>query len=234
MRTLLIPLLAALAPAAPAASFDCAKAKTRIEKTICADKALSALDEKLAAAYRERLKSWQGKIEPYVRADQRKWLEKVRAAEKPPGEVEPECRPKEPLAACLTRLYSERVGVLEGQAYALSGVYRRDKSGKLLLWPGAGAKFQVYVLVRDGPMRRTADRAADAAGFHASDQLSTKLGDGNALLDPKDPCELRLQFLDLSVQVKQTGKCSGANYAGTYRRDLKDLLANYENSIDLD
>lgn len=234
MRTALLLLLAVLACAAHAASFDCARAGTRIEKTICSDPALSALDEKLAAAYRARLKSWQGKIEPYVRADQRRWLQVVRAAEKPEGEIEPECRPKEPLGQCLNRLYAERVAILEGQTYALGGVYRREKSAKLLLWPRAGANYSVYVIVRDGAFRRTAEGKPGMARLQASDLLSTTLGDANGNLDPRDPCELGLQFSGAAVTVKQSGKCSGASYAGTYQRDLKDLLANYLNNIDVD
>src|ERR1700730_14201974 len=53
MRTL--PLLAVflVLPLAPAdaASFDCKKASTRIEKTICADPELSKADEGLATAF---------------------------------------------------------------------------------------------------------------------------------------------------------------------------------------
>lgn len=40
---------------AQAASFDCAKAKTTIEKLICADAVLSRLDEELAAVYKTAL-----------------------------------------------------------------------------------------------------------------------------------------------------------------------------------
>jgi uncharacterized protein len=35
-----------------AASFDCAKASTRVERLICADKDVSALDDRLASTYR--------------------------------------------------------------------------------------------------------------------------------------------------------------------------------------
>jgi uncharacterized protein YecT (DUF1311 family) len=41
--------------AAQAASFDCAKASTKVEKLICADAELSKLDEELAAAYKAAL-----------------------------------------------------------------------------------------------------------------------------------------------------------------------------------
>ncbi len=57
-----------------AASFDCAKAGTKLEKLICADKELSKLDEDLAAAYADALKS----TDPAkLKAEQKAWL-KVR------------------------------------------------------------------------------------------------------------------------------------------------------------
>ncbi len=46
----------ALAPSAQAASFDCAKAGTKVEKLICADAELSKLDEELNVAYKAALK----------------------------------------------------------------------------------------------------------------------------------------------------------------------------------
>lgn len=55
----LIVLLSAWAAAvvpAQAASFDCAKATTKVEKLICADAALSKLDEELTKVYGEVLK----------------------------------------------------------------------------------------------------------------------------------------------------------------------------------
>ena len=56
-----------------AASFDCKKAGTEMEKTICSDSKLSQLDEKLAAAYREALEKAPQKGES-LREGQRQWL----------------------------------------------------------------------------------------------------------------------------------------------------------------
>ena len=42
---------------AQAASFDCGKTSTAVEKMICADAELSKLDEKMAAAYAEALQT---------------------------------------------------------------------------------------------------------------------------------------------------------------------------------
>ena len=52
-----------------AASFDCNKAKTKIEKTICTDSELGELDEDLAAVY----KQVRG-FNPSIVAEQRQWL----------------------------------------------------------------------------------------------------------------------------------------------------------------
>ena len=68
-------LLAALAPPlAAAASFDCAKARTKVENLICKDPQLSRQDEDLAKAYGEALKAWDGRIAAYVKMSQRGWM----------------------------------------------------------------------------------------------------------------------------------------------------------------
>lgn len=56
----------------PAASFDCGKAITQIEKRICSDLELSSLDEKLAAAYKRALDVSADKES--LRRQQRKWV----------------------------------------------------------------------------------------------------------------------------------------------------------------
>lgn len=61
---------------AEAASFDCAKATTSVEKLICSHSGLSDLDERLADAYREALA--ETKDENSLRQSQRKWLASVR------------------------------------------------------------------------------------------------------------------------------------------------------------
>jgi len=64
--------LCGLTPAGHAASFDCAKASTAIEKTICADPALSQADERLAEAFASALSAT---LYPSVlRRDQARWL----------------------------------------------------------------------------------------------------------------------------------------------------------------
>jgi len=65
-------LLATFAPLADAASFDCKKATTDIEKMICADPELSKLDEELNAAYKTaRLDKKEADV---IKQAQKQWM----------------------------------------------------------------------------------------------------------------------------------------------------------------
>ena len=77
---------------AQAASFDCEKAGNKIERTICQDAEISQLDEDLSKAYKVVRKK-----EKAVVKEQRAWLKK---------------RNKCGDAACLKKIYSERVAEL--------------------------------------------------------------------------------------------------------------------------
>ena len=61
-----------LADNVQAASFDCAKATTKIEKLICTDTVLSRLDEELAAAYKTALQD--EKQAESIRQAQKEWM----------------------------------------------------------------------------------------------------------------------------------------------------------------
>ena len=77
-----------------AASFDCSKAGTQVEKAICSDPELGRLDEELMAAYK--------KVAATERKAQRAWL-KYRNT----------CGPD---VQCLTGMYESRIAVLERAA----------------------------------------------------------------------------------------------------------------------
>jgi uncharacterized protein len=72
--------IALLQQPAQAASFDCAKAGTKIEKLICADADLSKLDEKLGELYRQVREAAAGgaKGDKYVKRRQMRWIEETR------------------------------------------------------------------------------------------------------------------------------------------------------------
>jgi uncharacterized protein YecT (DUF1311 family) len=65
-------LLGLPASAPQAASFDCAKARTPLEKKICREPALSQADEALAKVYQQRLRDFP--IPAFIKDSQRAWL----------------------------------------------------------------------------------------------------------------------------------------------------------------
>lgn len=67
--------------AVPAASFDCIKASSRIDKMICAHDELSAADEKLARVYRTAYRKTRDR--KALNAAQRSWVRKRNAAADP-------------------------------------------------------------------------------------------------------------------------------------------------------
>ena len=94
-------------PAARAASFDCARAKTRTEHVICNTRALNDQDVRMAVMLDvlAQFELMGGRAQQ--RDDQRAWL-KLRGA----------CDAE---AACLTRVYQRRVDALHAQIEGLAG-----------------------------------------------------------------------------------------------------------------
>ncbi len=103
-----------------AASFNCKKAGTFIEHTICGDAKLSKLDEKLAKAYK---KAKNNTDKDALKKEQRQWIRTKRKS----------CKD----VACLRKVYTERVDELN--AYGQSsgnatwaGNYSHNKSNATL------------------------------------------------------------------------------------------------------
>lgn len=92
----------------PRAGFDCTRAASRIEKTICADPALRTLDARLASAYADALRVARDRRRQ-AKA-QTEWLRETRDG----------CAD----AACLRRAYGVRIDELAGRDPA-AGVYDR-------------------------------------------------------------------------------------------------------------
>jgi uncharacterized protein len=99
MRSVIVFLavIVIVAPGVAAgASFDCSEARTGVEKTICADKELSDLDEELAKAYESVISSSDNA--DLVKREQKEWLRSVRD----------KCRDE----ACLKDAYTNRLAQL--------------------------------------------------------------------------------------------------------------------------
>lgn len=83
-------------------SFDCGKANSPMERTICADPTLSSLDRELAAAFQQAIAK-AGSDSFVIRADERRWL----------GGVRRECRG---VGACVRQAFEMRISELKSQS----------------------------------------------------------------------------------------------------------------------
>ena len=93
-----------LTGAGTAASFDCTKAMTGVEKQVCASNELSALDDELAGTYRTATKRT---AEPKrFRDEQRTWLAERDA-----------CLSETDAVGCLVKHYRDRIAALSGDCW---------------------------------------------------------------------------------------------------------------------
>lgn len=221
--------LVVFAPAAEARGIDCSKATSRLDKIVCADPEMLEYDGRIAAAYANALTLWKGAIAPYVRKDQQAWLQAFRAIG---GDDNGGCTLDD--KACIRQEMRARVDDIESGSYQHSGVYLAADGRKLLLFPrrANGYALRVFKLPDANVMSLDEDRAALWDG---PDFMVARMGDANGLPLPNpqsgpdpDGCTLRLAPSPLSIRVWQTGYCGGRNYAGDYRRDLVQTLADYQ------
>lgn len=95
-----VVLLVFVAEPLQAASFDCAQASKKIEKTVCSSSELSSLDKELGDAYQSALA--QSSNANQLKAGQRTWLREVRN----------QCQ----TTACLVDVYKQRIAALAPSA----------------------------------------------------------------------------------------------------------------------
>src|SRR5262245_6477060 len=117
----LLPLL--MPTVGLAASFDCVKATAQVEKTICANPALSQLDERLTTGYRAIIGRSSEVAKKNLRADEILWL---KASRQTCGDD----------AACLQTEYFKRIESLDASGeisqvkpdllFSLQGSFPRD------------------------------------------------------------------------------------------------------------
>jgi len=206
-----IPSLAA-SPAA-AASFDCAKARSKVEKFICKDPQLSQQDEDLAKAYGEALKLWDGKIAVYVRMSQRGWVGSRALLPPDIGQGGILCIDDATALSCLRAIHADRIAVLRNPGFRLSGIYTRG---------------QDFLSVKATPTRlELAYQLADAntsQGF-TDDAAKVKVVPGQTIVafplagTGADACRLDASFNVDQVTVTQKGPCGGAQLGGWWKRD---------------
>lgn len=193
----------AFAPAASAASFDCAKAGSPTEKAICRDPAVSRLDEQVAAAFKAALTLWPaGNWPAYIRTEQRNWLKDRNGICK--GDV-----------ACLKRDYELRLGYLQRRSLKWTGRYVAGAC------PKDGIFFDV------SPSYPKDELSIDI--YHCPDSKGNMLlqvsgmPDAAGRLDYKDGggCPVTLNFAQDTVAISgpKTGPCKLLFDARVFRRD---------------
>jgi len=98
---------------ASAASFDCSKASTLIEKEICKSPSLSALDIELSEIYNQMYGSIDSETKAYLKGKQLEWLKDER------NSCPPEPRPYYTLEDCISQSYKKRIEQLTEQSKRL-------------------------------------------------------------------------------------------------------------------
>jgi len=191
------------APLARAASFDCRKAASPAEKTLCSDAELSTLDDELASAYRAALGA---SADPAgVKASQLQWMKKREACADAP---------------CLRTAYQGRIAELRALPASpapakLSGSYemrasRRQGSLDVMDLGGGRLRFDLLAdLVVNGNTGNV--RTGLTCGEVA---LSQGRGSYRA-----EGCRLDFLFHAKGVEITQSGDCGygmGVSAEGSY------------------
>lgn len=105
-------------------SFDCRKAASVSEKTVCANAALSRLDLQLSRTWKNLLNAFIDSVQiNQLKADQRAW---IASREKCSDDTN-----------CIGKLYRDRLATLSGgdSAHRFSGVYEVKDIGLIALYP---------------------------------------------------------------------------------------------------
>jgi len=211
MRMLFVVLVGCLiAISVDAASFDCSKGTTFIEKSICSDKQLSDLDDLLMFSYKKAILN--SKTPDQVKSQQRSWLKNVRNT----------CQSTECLKQVCTVRIKELVDSITTASTqspsSISGTYKMDgRDGDLTIHQLSAdrIKFELFALFRTnlGEVEGEASLKQNVAVF----------------VDAENDCGLKFYFANNKVSIEQDGSCSmGLNVSasGEYSKVSNNTNAN--------
>jgi uncharacterized protein len=195
------------APMAHAAGFDCARASSPMEKRICADPALSKLDEGLNAAYARALARVGDKV--LMRQWQRGWLTSAPVAA---------CGS----AACLRPLFAARIALLDDAIKSpWNGQYTRYVNNK----PDQDTSEIMLVALKDEAVAgsgTTMWRGPNAANgqVHTGEFDAVGSFTGANLIFEQAECHVNVTRARGGLQVEDSNTCGGVNatFTGSYRR----------------
>ena len=189
-----------LTPWARAATFDCDKASTFVEKVICSDTRLTNLDDQLGRQYKDALAASSNS--GALKAEQKAWLSS-----------RDQCKDSD----CIMKAYDDRISILSAMSAPaksgdVTGTYKmkdRGAAGVVLVQQTANGRIKFY---------------ANATYRTNTGELSGEvplLGSAANYVDKELDCTLSFNFLPGSLVLNQDGSCGmGLNVsaAGTYKR----------------
>ena len=213
LHAVTITLLATLPiPSALAASFNCAAARSAMEKLICGDQKLSTLDEELGAAFKQAQERCGAKMT--LTRWQREWLSSPDVTD---------CK----TAACLLPLFAERVKLLNSVAPATDAAARWNGEYDRY-WKGKKDKDEASLLLMGLSDNRV--YASGSAVWNGPDAVHGQvnvgeirgvgvLEGGKAVFDLHG-CAATLALKDKGIEVEDESGCGGLNvtFNGTYRK----------------
>jgi len=134
-RCLLLTFLLGISPISKAASFDCTKALTSIDKTVCTNDELSKLDEMQSELFFSFKSILNKKEFDSLLHEQRYWLK----------ERNRDCGLNGVSERCLITSYKRRINTLEHHAYELER-YKSKDAPKTIKYAGKYGDFKIYPL----------------------------------------------------------------------------------------
>lgn len=179
-----------------AASFDCGKASTPIEKAVCADSALSEMDGLLGKAYKSALASAQDRSG--LKAEQKGWLAQ-----------RDQCHD----VVCLKSVYQARITALQTSSAVRNGItgtykVKNDRDSfygevQVLKVAEDKIKFSMNVVYR----MNTGELSGEIP----------LIGNGAVYSDAEwGECTVRFTFVERRLEVIQKGGCGmGLNVSGS-------------------
>jgi uncharacterized protein len=189
-----------LTPWAWAATFDCDKASTFVEKVICSDLRLTNLDDQLGRLYKDALAASSNS--GALKAEQKAWLSSRN-----------QCKDSD----CIMKAYDDRISVLGAMSAPaksgdVTGTYKmkdRGAAGVVLVQQTTNGRIKFYI---------NATYRTNTGELSGEVPLS---GDATNYVDKELDCTLSFNFMPGSLVLNQDGSCGmGLNVsaAGTYKR----------------
>jgi len=189
-----------LTPWAWAATFDCDKASTFVEKVICSDLRLTNLDDQLGRLYKDALAASSNS--GALKAEQKAWLSSRN-----------QCKDSD----CIMKAYDDRISVLGAMSAPaksgdVTGTYKmkdRGAAGVVLVQQTTNGRIKFYI---------NATYRTNIGELSGEVPLS---GDAANYVDKELDCTLSFNFMPGSLVLNQDGSCGmGLNVsaAGTYKR----------------